>query len=151
MQYIFISFLEVAYAYNWAIILELFWSTIIFHPDKSQQKFCRIIRIGTHSLKRRWAITFPLYLVQQNLMLRKFGAVRDWSSTLQAESTRTWLQRLEIGILSVSAHEYGDQLRVLCLLESAKTKQSLDDHSITAFYSVASYAMQHSEIQYRVA
>ena len=81
MQYIFISFLEVAYAYNWAIILELFWSTIIFHPDKSKQKFCRIIRIGTHSLKRRLAITFPLYLVQQNLMLRKFGAVRDWSST----------------------------------------------------------------------
>ena len=31
---------------------------------------------------------------------------RDCSSTLQAESIRTSLQRLEIGILSVPAHEY---------------------------------------------
>ena len=31
---------------------------------------------------------------------------RDFSSTLKAESIRTSLQRLEIGILSVSSHEY---------------------------------------------
>ena len=39
---------------------------------------------------------------------------------------------------------------VLCLLWSAETKKSLGDHWITAFYSVASYAMQHHEIQYHV-
>ena len=31
---------------------------------------------------------------------------RDWSTNLQAESIRTSLQRFEIGILSVSGHEY---------------------------------------------
>ena len=41
--------------------------------------------------------------------------------------------------------------RVLCLQEPAKTKVSLADHWITAFYSTASYAMQHHEIHYRVS
>ena len=38
-------------------------------------------------------------------MLRKRSLVkRDWTSTLQAESIRTSLQHLEIGILSVLRH-----------------------------------------------
>ena len=42
-----------------------------------------------------------------NFMLRKHMSAigRHWSSTLQAEPIRTSLQRLEIGILSVSARE----------------------------------------------
>ena len=51
--------------------------------------------IGTYSSKVRWSITLPLYLVQRN-----FEKTYVW-----AESIRTSLQRLEIGIPSVSAHE----------------------------------------------
>ena len=38
---------------KYAIILELFWSNIIYFPDNSFQKFYMIIRIGTRILKGR--------------------------------------------------------------------------------------------------
>ena len=43
----------------------------------------------------------PNFMWRKNVCLLK----RYWSSTLKAESIRTSLQRLDIGILSFSAHE----------------------------------------------
>ena len=91
---------------KWVIILESF---LVRHYILSRNIVIEnhiVIQIVTYSSKVGWGITFPLYLVEPNFLLRKrMSGNTSVDSTLRAESIRTSLLRLEISILSLSAHE----------------------------------------------
>ena len=91
---------------KWEIILESFLVQLYFIPIN---RYVTIIRLSELA-HTAWKGDGPLHFdcIWSNVILcwvYECLIKRDWSSTLQAESIRTSLQRLEIGILSVLAHE----------------------------------------------